>query len=364
MSNPLRRYYRGRTLAAMRGMPAGIGRQYHFDYQGTTQALSDSQGVTTERFKSDAWGVQVMRSGNTVNRHWSIANWGYYRDLDTVKDYVRARHASAPQARWLSPDPIDKRGPNAYGQQRPTTLIDPSGLYSWRLGAFSYVPVIPQPPQGCGAATWCHLTPCNPVHTTGCNTNIPALYGLAITAGWPRFQQIVRYYWNSSRNKPPFSVDGWMRALIAKSGADQRLCDSALSDAALAVERLPCDGQVRRIYNHGAIGEPKIEFWEDRDLYNAIGGHRAWARAFASCRCGSDRFIYTMTFYYGITDISLGDGAEIHIPGTNLSVWWPNSNPECCHSCGVFCDFNVRGWTTFTVAWVSTGRRPSRCAGN
>jgi hypothetical protein len=36
----------------------------------TTQCLTDISGAVTDRFASDAWGVQVKRTGTSINRHW------------------------------------------------------------------------------------------------------------------------------------------------------------------------------------------------------------------------------------------------------------------------------------------------------
>ena len=63
MWTPRRRYYRGHRLVAMRDCVANENRYYHFDHQGTTQCLTDSTGAVTDRFASNAWGVQVKRTG-------------------------------------------------------------------------------------------------------------------------------------------------------------------------------------------------------------------------------------------------------------------------------------------------------------
>src|SRR5688572_23436954 len=106
MSTPLRRYYRGHTLSQMRDETLGQSRTYHFDHQGTTQALTDSTGAVTDRFASDAWGVEVKRTGSSINRHWYIGNGGYWHSSPTSPAYVRARHAAPVLARWMSRDPI------------------------------------------------------------------------------------------------------------------------------------------------------------------------------------------------------------------------------------------------------------------
>src|SRR5205085_9487507 len=88
----------------MRDEVAGQNRYYHFDHQGTTQCLTDSTGAVTDRFAADAWGVQVKRTGTSINRHWYVGNLGYYRQLESVLDYAPYRTAlEPPLARWLDP---------------------------------------------------------------------------------------------------------------------------------------------------------------------------------------------------------------------------------------------------------------------
>ena len=41
---PLRRYYRGANLVAMRDVQAGQNRYYHFDHEDTTQCLRHQAG--------------------------------------------------------------------------------------------------------------------------------------------------------------------------------------------------------------------------------------------------------------------------------------------------------------------------------
>jgi RHS repeat-associated protein len=128
MSAPTRRYYRGATLAAMEDVSAQATRVYHFDHQGTTQVLTDPSGAVTDRFASDAWGVEVKRTGSSINRQWYIGNWGYYRQRERMLDYVRARHYQASAAHWLSRDRTrDRTHPYCYGANNPSERTDPSG---------------------------------------------------------------------------------------------------------------------------------------------------------------------------------------------------------------------------------------------
>src|SRR5207244_2940425 len=130
----LRTYYRGFMLAAMRDEVAGANRYFHGDHQGTTQALTDGTGGVTDRFAADAWGVQVKRTGLSINRQWYVGGLGYTGQVDQVLDYVRARYLKPERGRWLARDQIQRpRRPAAlygYVQNQPSRLVDPAGLFS------------------------------------------------------------------------------------------------------------------------------------------------------------------------------------------------------------------------------------------
>jgi len=123
-----RRYYRGHNLVAMRDGLANQSRYFHADHQGTTQCLTDSAGAVTDRFASDAWGVQVKRTGGSLNRHWYVGRSGYYRHLEAQIDYVRARTLALRASRWLAVDPDRIAGLTyGYASNTPASRIDPSG---------------------------------------------------------------------------------------------------------------------------------------------------------------------------------------------------------------------------------------------
>jgi RHS repeat-associated protein len=115
----------------MRDVQAGVNRYYHFDHQGTTQALTDSTGAVTDRFASDAWGVQVKRTGSSINRQWYVGNLGYIRQVDQALDDVRARYLDVLRGRWLSTDHLKTDGRvYLYAMGSPVAFADPSGRVS------------------------------------------------------------------------------------------------------------------------------------------------------------------------------------------------------------------------------------------
>jgi RHS repeat-associated protein len=141
MPTTIRRYFRGHDLVTLQEPQTGQSRVYHFDHQGTTQALTDYSGAVTDTFAADAWGNQVKRTGTSINRQWYIGRWGYYKETGARLDYVRRRFRSGWIGQWITPDPALRLGavprwspsrPSrtrySYVSNRPTTLIDPSGL--------------------------------------------------------------------------------------------------------------------------------------------------------------------------------------------------------------------------------------------
>jgi len=131
VSTPLRRYYRGHDLVGLRDEVNASTRYYRFDHQGTTQCLTDQAGTVTDRFAADAWGVPVKRTGSSINRQWYVGNWGYYRQVDRLLDYVRARNTQPDMGRWMTKDPAGEdsdRSLYAYALNSPVLRVDPSGL--------------------------------------------------------------------------------------------------------------------------------------------------------------------------------------------------------------------------------------------
>lgn len=160
MSTALRTYYHGYDLVAMRDEQAAQSRYHHFDHQGTTQALTDATSAVTDRFSADAWGVQVRRTGTSINRQWYVGGRGYQRDLDTGRDYVRARYLEGVRARWISRDPIGGLfGLYGYAENRPVLTTDPTGLQVCGT-QLCYEP--PKGPCQSGRTLPCPKDPSNP----------------------------------------------------------------------------------------------------------------------------------------------------------------------------------------------------------
>ena len=133
MSTPLRTYFNGPNGAvSVLNHLTNERRYYHYDHQGTVQCLTNEQGQVTDRFASDSWGVQVKRTGTSINRNWYVGKSGYYRQPDQELDYVRARYLSPRTGRWLSTDPLALGDQTwyEYAENQPSLAPDPSRVLS------------------------------------------------------------------------------------------------------------------------------------------------------------------------------------------------------------------------------------------
>lgn len=117
----------------------GVDSFYISDALGSTRALTDSQGVVTDRYTYDAFGQLTSRTGATVN---SFLFTGEQKDEAAGMYYLRARNYDPATGRFLtsdrhqgnlqSPQTLHKY---AYVENDPVNMTDPLGLYSrWQGG--------------------------------------------------------------------------------------------------------------------------------------------------------------------------------------------------------------------------------------
>ena len=107
---------------------------YHFDSRGSTIALSDAAGQTTDSYAYDPFGTPTAASGTTDNHFRYLGRHGVV-DEENGLNYIRARYYSARRARFITKDPTtgkdgDSQSMNRYiyALNNPVRLIDISGL--------------------------------------------------------------------------------------------------------------------------------------------------------------------------------------------------------------------------------------------
>lgn len=111
-------------------------RTYHFDFRGSTVAVTDSSGTVTDTFAYDTYGKCIARTGT------SDIIFGYNGRDGVVTDdngliYMRACYYSPDMKRFINADVIAGAISNAitlnrfaYANGNPVSFVDPFGLWS------------------------------------------------------------------------------------------------------------------------------------------------------------------------------------------------------------------------------------------
>jgi RHS repeat-associated protein len=119
----------------------GVEHYYHVDHLGTSQRLTNTQGETTWRMVSEAFGKTFVdatlaptTTGTTTN---NLRFPGQYEDQETGTHYNYFRDYDPSVGRYVQSDPIGLRGginTYAYVKGNPLKYIDPRGLDVWAGG--------------------------------------------------------------------------------------------------------------------------------------------------------------------------------------------------------------------------------------
>ena len=110
---------------------------YHFDFRGSTIAITDASGAITDTFAYDTYGKCISRTGT------SDVIFGYNGRDGVVTDgngliYMRARYYSPEMKRFINADIVAGSITNAvtlnrfaYANGNPISFVDPFGLSAW-----------------------------------------------------------------------------------------------------------------------------------------------------------------------------------------------------------------------------------------
>jgi RHS repeat-associated protein len=129
--NPLAYYVHGMGLIAMI-TPTGETYTYHYDWRGSTVALTDGSGAVVNRYGYDAWGNPGTNSFEQVANPFRFVGRLGVMDEGNGLLYMRARYYLPALGRFTSKDPVGTLGgPNfyAYARNDPVGLMDPLGLW-------------------------------------------------------------------------------------------------------------------------------------------------------------------------------------------------------------------------------------------
>jgi len=109
---------------------------YHYDYRGSTVALTDSAGNITDRIEYSAYGLTTYRAGTNDTPFLFNGRYGVQTDANGLL-YMRARYYNPHICRFINPDPaVFSGGLNfyAYANGNPVSYLDPFGLGAQTAG--------------------------------------------------------------------------------------------------------------------------------------------------------------------------------------------------------------------------------------
>ena len=116
----------------------GSFKTYHFDYRGSTAAITDINGNVTDTFEYDTYGNLVSRTGTSAVIFLYNGRDGVVTDSNGLI-YMRARYYSPELRRFINADIIAGEISNAvtlnryaYANGNPVSNIDPFGLSAER----------------------------------------------------------------------------------------------------------------------------------------------------------------------------------------------------------------------------------------
>ena len=119
---------------------SGNFKTYHFDYRGSTVAITDSNCNITDTFTYDTYGKLTARTGTAKTPFLYNGRDGVITEDDTGLIYMRARYYSTALRRFVNADKVHGDITNSLSLNRytyvngnPASFIDPEGLNAERV---------------------------------------------------------------------------------------------------------------------------------------------------------------------------------------------------------------------------------------
>ena len=103
---------------------------YHYDYRGSTIALSGDNGLVTDRIEYSLYGLTTYRAGTNDTPFLYNGRYGVQTDPNGLL-YMRSRYYNPYLCRFINPDPSGFNGGlnlYAYANGNPVSYLDPFGL--------------------------------------------------------------------------------------------------------------------------------------------------------------------------------------------------------------------------------------------
>ncbi|CAK8725437.1 hypothetical protein KKHLCK_16720 [Candidatus Electrothrix laxa] len=105
----------------------GAYRSFHYDFRGSTVAMTDEVGKITHQYAYTAYGKVDVVQEEDFNPFRYVGQYGVMYEGNGLY-YMRARYYQPEIRRFLGEDPIWNKNLFAYVENNPVVGIDPSGL--------------------------------------------------------------------------------------------------------------------------------------------------------------------------------------------------------------------------------------------
>ncbi|MCI5120688.1 MAG: RHS repeat-associated core domain-containing protein, partial [Candidatus Electrothrix sp. AUS4] len=106
----------------------GAYRSFHYDFRGSTVAMTDEVGNITHQYAYTAYGTVKAVQEEAFNPFRYVGQYGVMYEGNGLY-YMRARYYQPELRRFLGEDPIWNKNLFAYAENNPLTGIDPLGLF-------------------------------------------------------------------------------------------------------------------------------------------------------------------------------------------------------------------------------------------
>ncbi len=172
---------------------------YHYDYRGSTVALTDGTGTNvTDRFEYSAYATMTYRMGTNDTSFLFNGLYGVMTDPNGLL-YMRARYYNPYICRFINPDPSGFSGGlnlYAFADGNPISALDPFGLSFWSVtghflagavvGVAVGVVVVLAAPEiaAAGAAALVYAGVAEATATTVAGTAVPGLIATTTVGGY------------------------------------------------------------------------------------------------------------------------------------------------------------------------------------
>jgi RHS repeat-associated protein len=139
-NTPTNYYIYGATGLVSRIKPNGTTHYYHYDFRGSTVALTDVSQTITHTYAYDAFGnvLAANEPANDVNVYRYNGQYGVQYDAPN-RTFMRARYYDPQTGRFISEDPIWATNLYPFAGNNPVNNIDPNGKYASAAGSNGFI---------------------------------------------------------------------------------------------------------------------------------------------------------------------------------------------------------------------------------